>query len=159
MAEAAQKPDTETKPTRWVWSKIQEEKQVRTRYVVTAPARMTVDDLQEPKVFGALSATFRRHDVIEIIGNDGTWWAVVRVQRATPDTVLLAFKGPGLGVGKLEAATSGDDDDPLYRCEYRGEADRWTVIRKKDEYVMVRGHASLAGARIARAQLYPRPVS
>lgn len=123
----------------------------QTTYVITAPPGAKPSDLQNPKVFGALSARFRRWDTIEVHANEGDWYAVVRVERASPSEVDLLFMGPGLGVSEIKPEfTANVGDDPDYATSYAGESDRWQIVRRRDGHVMARGFATQSAAALER---------
>ena len=158
IAEQTAKP---IPPKRWRWPQntFMAIEHRANFWSVTAPPDLIPDDLRDSRVFGQLSARFRRWDRVEIRADDGSWLCIALIEHATPTSVTLRLKGPGLGLGEITPEHGGiDDDDPLYRIVWQGETDRWSVVRKRDGQIMSKGLASQDGARIERARLHPRPV-
>ena len=113
-------------------SRFREADYQRTVWQATAEQGMVPDDLLEPSRWSLVSPQMQPFHRVEVVADDGSWWAEYLVTDATKLWAKLRI----LQVVQLdEAAKSSSRQKDGFSVKYRG-AKKWSVIRDSDKSVM-----------------------
>ena len=131
------------------------EEQCRRRWFLRAPEGTDKEDPLYEDFWAPIAARLTRHDIITLLANDESWELelCVEASKATGAKVSLRKHYSREGIAQHMTPLGNGE----YHTEYRAN-ERWCVIRRKDQGIVVRGHAleELAIAEWRRQQ--PRPV-
>ena len=104
----------------------------RNVWTITADNAVTRADLADPKLYESIADKVRLGDQLEIMPEDGSWfaWLVVRnKERATVKTGLLMYKD-------FEDAAVPSETIGALEVRWRGPRVRFGVVRKSDGAVL-----------------------
>lgn len=135
-----------------VQSRVQSAEHGRNIWLVTAESSEHPEDFLQAEFYGHVAKDFRPMDRIEIITDDGQYWAeliVLTCDRTWAKVHLLREV-------KLQAVEQSADDG-AYLVRYRGNHLKWCVIRASDKSAIREGEADKASA-IAWLETYKRTV-
>ena len=95
----------------------------------------TLEDVLAPEYWAHVAATLRAGARIELLAQDGAWWAMLLVRAAgKTDAKVQALQYVELG--QREAVTVGG-----YEVKWRGPARKWGIVRTSDLSVLQDGFA------------------
>lgn len=125
----------------------------RSRFGVVSEEGATVDDFLRPDYWAHVANKLRRHDIIEIIPEDGSFF------------VELLVLNTGTGFAKVmllrEVQLESEADEPLpsdIEVKWRGPHRKFSVIRKSDNEVLKDSFVERTGAE-QWAREYERAVA
>lgn len=128
----------------------------RTCWSVTPDAGAKLEEVLAPPYWVHVNKMLRVRDHIEVMPNDQSWYAELIVRSVGPAGPVLAVLNhvefTAKETPKAKKADKQDEDDgSLYVVKFGG-ADKWRVIRKADNEVMSKGHATREEAEAWMAQ-------
>lgn len=98
---------------------------------VTALHGQEFDQFKDPEAWAHVAANFKRHDEVEIIAEDGSFFAKGIVLKVTKTSATVHFYVHE----DFEQEVSVDADGRKYAAEWGGKA-KWRVVRKSDGEVI-----------------------
>lgn len=102
----------------------------RTPYMATVLPSVPFEHVLVPEFWSHVARRLRRGDLIEVSSEDDTWWALLRVARATPVDAEVNV------LVKTDLAPIARDmkvDLTVFKFDYGGPEKLWRVIRKTDK--------------------------
>lgn len=87
----------------------------------------TFDQFKDPEAWAHVSANFKRYDEVEIIAEDGSFFAKGIVLKVTKTSAIVHFYVHE----DFEQEVSGSADSSKYSIEWGGKA-KWRIVRKSD---------------------------
>lgn len=126
-------------------SKIKPAEYLRNVYMVTPDAGTTIDEVIKPEYWVHIAKQFNPSDKIEVVPEDGAYYAELYVLSVTAGGVKVAV----LSHHSFEADNLADfisTGDSGYTSLWRGPKARHCVLRKSDNYVVKEGFSSKAEA-------------
>jgi hypothetical protein len=107
-----------------------------TSYSHTPSAGEGIEDALKPEYWSHVASSLRVGNRIELLSEDGSWWAMLIVRAASKtDAVVQALQYVPLG------ADAVDLGDAPYEVRWRGPKAKFGVVRKSDAEVMRDGFA------------------
>ena len=112
---------------------IQQAEFARTVWVVKPEPGVTLEQLLQPESWAHVAKSLKPGDLIDVLSADNEWYAELFVRSADSNEVKVAV---------LKHYTFGDAKavvDGEVEVKHRGEAKKWSVLRKSDRAVLVEG--------------------
>lgn len=103
-----------------------------------------LDDVLEPRYWAHMSNILRPWDRIEVIPEDGVWWAELMVREVDQGSVRVFV----LRETKFNDVNDRTDTDSPFLVQFT-PATKWRVVRKADAVVVSEGHLTRDDAWIA----------
>lgn len=107
----------------------------RTVFSVTATHGQTIEDFKDPEAWVHVTNILSKHDRIEVIAEDGTFFAEGIVTKVTKISAYIQFFTHIELSGSAEASVK---KELAYSCEFAGPH-KWRVIRTSDKEVVEKG--------------------
>jgi hypothetical protein len=127
----------------------------RRTWFIRAPEGATKEDPLYELFWEPVARRFTRHDIVALLANDESWEMELCVEAVKSNGAKMSVrKVYGRDPIAHNMTSLGDGE---YHTEFRAN-ERWCVIRRKDQFPVVKGHPieELAIAEWRRTQ--PRPV-
>lgn len=107
---------------------------IRVVYCATAFDDTKPEDLLKPEYWAHCAQTFKPWDRIEVVANDGTWWAEYQVMEAGRAWARMFM----MRKHYLTTADVAQSQVQLtaYEVKHRGPHCKWSVVRKADKTVV-----------------------
>ncbi|WP_447867240.1 hypothetical protein [Rahnella bonaserana] len=102
----------------------------RSVYIVQAKHGQTFEEFKDPEAWAHVSPNFKKFDKVELIAEDGSFYAEGLVIKITRTTAVIHFY---LHCELNEKAES--TEDAAYYAAFAGKA-KWRVIRRSDSEVV-----------------------
>jgi hypothetical protein len=121
----------------------------RTVYRATPERGTTLEQLQKPEYWAHVAANARDFDLIEVIPEDGEYFAqlvVTKCDRINVWTALICF----IPLQEAAAVVDADiqtDDGGDYEFKWKGPKDKMAIIRKSDGVKVSDGHDNKVAAQ------------
>jgi len=116
--------------------------QNRQVWTCKVPAGVTAEDLLYPDLWKNVATKVSRHDIIFAIADDESWECECRVEAAKPDGVEVSISK------KLRRKPFSQRQTVLgdghFVTAYQNGS--WCVLRVKDQFPVIRGHATESAA-------------
>jgi hypothetical protein len=129
-AEAAERIVQQIQPNR-----IRNGDFVRTVYTATAMEGNESDDLLRPDYWAHYAANFKPWDRIEVVANDGTWWAELVVLESGRNWTKMHMMRK-ISLTTADVAQSQAAKPIEYVVLHRGPHCKWSVRRASDNQVV-----------------------
>lgn len=97
---------------------------------VTALHGQSIDDFKDPESWAHVAFNFKRFDKVELIAEDGSFYAEGVVLKITKTSAMVKFYLQHEMSEKVETTT-----DSAYYAEFAGRA-KWRVVRRSDSEVV-----------------------
>lgn len=113
-------------------SRLQSADYVRASWRTNVPAEYSFEDATTPEFWTHVANTLKLGDKIEMLAENGTWYAellVVYIDRGTVKTAVL-FKTDLAAEAPVPSLIDG------YKVEWSGPHTKWRVVRQKDGEVV-----------------------
>lgn len=109
----------------------------RNEWRYTAEAGTTINEILDPQYWAHVAANFKPHDIIEVIPEDGSWYArlIVLTNARLWAKVFLLQKAD---LEKALADTPATDDE-THEVKWMGAIEKHAVIRKADKALIKGG--------------------
>lgn len=111
---------------------IQQAEFARTVWVVKPEPGVTLEQLLQPEAWAHVSKTFRPGDHVDVMPPGGDWFAELYVRASGDNEAKLV-------VLKHYVFDTAKPVDSEIEVKHRGEAKKWSVLRKSDKAVLVEG--------------------
>ncbi|HAT2607132.1 TPA: hypothetical protein I8235_000041 [Kluyvera intermedia] len=98
---------------------------------VTALHGQSFDQFKDPETWAHVAANFKRYDEVEVVAEDGSFYAKGIVQKITKTSATIHFYIHE----DFEQKDSVQSDDGKYSVEWGGKA-KWRIVRKTDGEVI-----------------------
>lgn len=101
-------------------------------WVVNAPEKVTIEDVQRPEFWSHVAPKMRPYDEIRVRAEDGTWYArllVTGTDRTWARVAVLEYK-------KLTTYDVSQTQSARFELRLRGPQHKWCVIRLLDNQVI-----------------------
>ncbi|WP_323994706.1 hypothetical protein [Aeromonas hydrophila] len=98
---------------------------------VTALHGQEFDQFKDPEAWAHVAANFKRYDEVEIIAEDGSFFAKGIVLKVTKTSATVHFYVHE----DFEQEVSGSADGSKYSIEWGGKA-KWRVVRNSDDEII-----------------------
>lgn len=109
----------------------------RNEFHVTTGAGSTIDELLNPLVWAHVANQMKKFDLVEVVCEDGSYYAELLVTKAKgPEIALAILRHVNLAETDTSSADLGD-----YEVKFRGKA-KWSIVRKNDKVVIKDGFDS-----------------
>ncbi|MEO8718360.1 MAG: hypothetical protein ABI423_09095 [Burkholderiales bacterium] len=106
-------------------------------WAVYAPHGVTLEDLEDGRLWSTVARQLRAFDLIRVVGHDESWWAEVLVKFSTSGRcVVRVLRSTQLGERILSDHLGVP---PGHRIEQGAPGEGWCVTRDADGVVMARG--------------------
>lgn len=128
--------------------------QKRQVWTCKAPGGATAEDLLYPSFWKAVAGKVSRDDIIFAIADDGSWECECRVEAPKPDGIEISI------VKKMKRKPFSQRQtvlgDGQFVTAYQNGS--WCVLRVKDGFPVIRGHATEGAAITMWLREQPRKV-
>ena len=117
----------------------------RQTYFAKAHENTKPEDLLDRAYWAHVATRLKPWDKVEVVANDGTWWAeflVLEAGRTWAKVEMLRHKSLTASDVSASQATAMTP----YEVVHRGTDSKWSVIRKSDRAVMHEGEETQGGA-------------
>lgn len=117
----------------------------RQTYFAKAHENTHPEDLLDRAYWAHVATRLKPWDKVEVVANDGTWWAeflVLEAGRTWAKVEMLRHKSLTASDVSASQATAMTP----YEVVHRGTDSKWSVIRKSDRAVMHEGEETQGGA-------------
>lgn len=107
----------------------------RTVFSVTATHGQTIEDFKDPEAWVHVTNILSKHDRIEVIAEDGTFFAEGIVTKVTKISAHIHF------FTHVELGNSSNkpiEKEQAYSCEFAGKH-KWRIIRASDKEIVELG--------------------
>lgn len=111
---------------------IQQADFARTVWVVKPEPGVTLEQLLQPETWAHVSKTFKPGDRVDVMPPGGDWFAELYVRSSGDNEAKLV-------VLKTHVFETAKQVDGEVEVKHRGEAKKWSVLRKSDKAVLVEG--------------------
>jgi len=101
-------------------------------HLAIVPENVTIDDVLKPGYWKNVAAKLAPFDIIEILAEDGTWEAELRVTRCEEQWAKVVVRHGPL---QLETADKPETEASGYTLKWSG-ARKWRIIRDNDGAVI-----------------------
>ncbi|EKN3611527.1 hypothetical protein NUG10_002555 [Yersinia enterocolitica] len=108
---------------------------VRTVFSVTAKHGQSFEDFKDPDSWAHVANTLRKFDRVEIVAEDGSFFAEGIVTKVTKVSAHIHFF---THVELSKSAESSVKKDLAYNCEFAGPH-KWRIIRISDQEIVEKG--------------------
>lgn len=122
-------------------SSIKPAEYVRTVFVIAAKHGQEFEEFKNPEAWAHVASELKIHDKVEIIAEDGTFYAEGIVTGLTKTTVKIHFYQHIT----LSAVVQQSKQSP-YDIEFAGRH-KWRIVRKSDEEIIQHGFDSKEAAQ------------
>lgn len=103
----------------------------RNAWRINALHGQSLEQFKEPEAWAHVAANFKRFDEVEIVAEDGSFFAKGVVLKVTKTSAVIHFY---VDVN-LEAKVTESDDSAKFFAEWGGGA-KWRIVRKSDNEVI-----------------------
>lgn len=112
---------------------IQQAEFARTVWVVKPEPGVTLEQLLQPESWAHVAKSLKPGDLIDVLSADNEWYAELFVRASTDNETKLAV------LKHYVFSESKPTVDGEVEVKHRGEAKKWSVLRKSDKAVLVEG--------------------
>lgn len=118
---------------------------IRVIYAATAFDGTLPEDLLKVDYWAHYSANFKPWDRVEVVANDGTWWAELVVLESGRNWTKMHLMRK-INLTTTDVAQSGVPQLIEYQVKHRGPHSKWSVLRLSDGQVVHEGEEQKGGA-------------
>lgn len=119
-------------PVKILQRQIQQAEFARTVWVVKPEPGVTLDQMLQPESWAHVSKSLKPGDLIDVLPPDNEWYAELFVRSSGDNEAKLV-------VLKHYSFADVKQIDSEVEVKHRGEAKKWSVLRKSDKAVLVEG--------------------
>lgn len=128
-------------------SSIKPSEYVRTAYAIEVKHGQSFDDFKNPEAWAHISSELKIRDKVELLPEDGSFYAEGIVTGLTKTSVKVYF----YLYTELSASQSKNKESP-YEIGFAGKH-KWRIVRKSDEAIIQHGFESREAAQEAADKL------